>query len=99
MPGYVIANYTIHDREKYDSYPPAVWPTIDQYGGKVLVADHEAVLMEGSPEKVIVILEFPSAQVARQWYDSPEYEEVKHLRTSTTEGWLLIADEFVKPGE
>lgn len=63
------------------------------------MADHHAAVMEGSPEKVIVILQFPSADVARQWYDSPEYREVKHLRTSTTEGWLLIADEFVEPGE
>lgn len=99
MRGYVIANYTIHDREKYDSYPPAVWPTIARYGGKVLVADHQASVREGAPEKVIVILEFPSADVARQWYDSPEYREVKDLRISTTEGWLLIADEFVKPGQ
>ncbi|MFC1579522.1 DUF1330 domain-containing protein [Thermodesulfobacteriota bacterium] len=99
MPGYVIANYEIIDREKYDKYPPAVAPTIAEYGGKVLIADHQAAVMEGTPQNVIVALEFPSVEKAKQWYDSPEYGEVKHLRTSTTEGWLVIADSFAKPGK
>jgi uncharacterized protein (DUF1330 family) len=97
MPGYVIANYTITDREKYDQYPPAVAPTVAGFGGKVLVADYEPAVMEGSPEKVVVVLEFPSLEKARGWYGSPEYNAVKRLRTSTTEGWLMIANEFAKP--
>ena len=50
MPGYVITNYTINDSEAFEKYPPAVGPTLEQYGG-----------------------------------------------TSTTDGWLAIADAFVMP--
>ena len=97
MPGYVIANYTINDSEAFEKYPPMVGPTIDQYGGRVLVADQGVQSVEGGPRQVIVVLEFESAEAARRWYDSPEYASIKELRTSNTEGWLAIAEGFVPP--
>ena len=98
MPGYVIANYTIHNREEYDKYPPAVGPTISQYGGRLLVVDREVKALEGEPGQVIVVLEFESVEAAQRWYDSPEYSAIKHLRTSTSDGWLVITKEFVMTG-
>lgn len=97
MPGYVIANYTINDPEAFEKYPPAVGPTIAQYGGRILVADREVKATEGSPKPVIVVVEFDSVEAAQRWYDSPENRAVMGLRTSTTEGWLAIADAFVMP--
>ncbi len=97
MPGYVIANHTINDPEAFGKYPPAVGPTLAQYGGKLLVADQGVRAVEGSPQPVIVIIEFESVEAAQRWYDSPENTAVKGLRTSTTDGWLAIANEFMKP--
>ncbi len=37
------------------------------YGGKL-------DLLEGGPVENVVILSFPSAEAARAWYDSPEYQ-------------------------
>jgi len=97
MPGYVIANYTINDSEAFAKYPPAVGPTIAQYGGRLLVADRDVRAVEGSAQPVIVVIEFESVEAAQRWYDSPENTAVKGLRTSTTDGWLAIADAFVMP--
>ena len=97
MPGYVIANYTINNPEEFEKYPPAVGPTLTQYGGRLLVADREVKAVEGSPQSVIVVVEFDSIEAAQRWYDSPENSAVKGLRTSTTDGWLAIADGFVMP--
>lgn len=97
MPGYVIANYTINDPEAFEKYPPAVGPTLEQYGGRLLVADLGVRPVEGGPQPVIVVVEFDSVEAAQRWYDSPENSAVKGLRISTTEGWLAIADGFVKP--
>jgi uncharacterized protein (DUF1330 family) len=97
MPGYVIANYTINDPEAFQKYPPAVGPTVAHYGGKLLVADRDVRAVEGSPKSAIVVIEFESVEAARRWYDSPENTAIKGLRTSTTEGWLAIADGFVMP--
>ena len=62
MPGYVIANYTIKDSEAFEKYPPAVGPTLQQYGGRLLVADRGVRAMEGSPQPVIVVVEFESVE-------------------------------------
>ena len=97
MPGYVVANYTIHDPEAFEKYPPAVGPTLEQYGGRLLAADRSVRPVEGSPQPVIVVIEFESVEAAQRWYDSPENTAVKGLRTSTTEGWLAVADAFVMP--
>ncbi len=97
MPGYVIANYTITDTEMYAEYPPAVGPTLAQYGGKLLVAGSDSKVLEGNPLASTVVVEFESVEAAQRWYDSPEYTKVKHLRTSASEGWVLIAPQFVMP--
>ncbi|MBT8368139.1 MAG: DUF1330 domain-containing protein [Deltaproteobacteria bacterium] len=97
MPGYVIANYKINDTGAFEKYPPAVGPTLAQYGGRLLVNDRQVRAVEGSPQSVIVIVEFESVEAAQRWYDSPENKAVMGLRTSTTEGWLAIADGFVMP--
>lgn len=97
MPGYVIANYMINDQKAFEKYPPAVGPTLAKYGGKLLVADQGVQAVEGSPQPVIVVVEFESVEAARRWYDSPENTAVKGLRTSNTKGWLAIANAFVTP--
>ena len=97
MSAYLIAQYTIHDPETYAKYPPAVGPTLAQYGGKVLVAGPDSEVLEGSPLPQTVVIEFESVEAAQRWHDSPEYGEIKHLRTSASEGWMLIAPQFVMP--
>ncbi len=62
------------------------------YGGRILAADRSLKPVEGRPLPVIVIVEFESVEVAQRWYDSLENTAVKGHRTSTTEGWLAIAD-------
>ncbi len=96
MPGYVIANYTIHDPEKYEKYPPAVRPTIQQYGGKMLVVERDAKA-KGSPHQVLVVIEFESVEAAQRWYDSPEYTAIKHYREEASEGWVAMVPGFEMP--
>lgn len=96
MPGYVIANYTIHDPEKYEKYPPAVGPTLQQYGGKLLVVERDAKA-KGSPHQVIVVIEFESVEAAQRWYESPEYTAIKHYREEASEGWVSFVPGFEMP--
>ena len=96
MAGYVIANYTIHDPEKYEKYPPAAGPTLQQYGGKLLVVENDAKT-QGCPHQVIVVIEFESVEAAKRWYESPEYTAIKHLREEATEGWAAFVPSFEMP--
>jgi len=98
MASYVIANYKITNDEGYGAYVSAVGTTIDSHGGKILVAGPDSTPMEGSPELVTVVLEFPSRAALDGWYNSPEYKNIIHLRTDNTEGYVVFADQFVMPG-
>ena len=98
MAGYLIANYNITNPEGYQAYIAAVGPTILAHQGEILVAGEGSEAVEGEPGAVTVVLKFPSKEALRAWYDSPEYQEIIHLRTDNTEGALVFADEFVMPG-
>ena len=39
-----------------------------------------------------MILEFPSMEAAKAWYDSPEYEKPKAMRIAASNGRLLLLD-------
>ncbi len=97
MPGYVIAHFTVHDPETYARYRSVVLPTLEHYGGRPLVVSHESRVLEGNPDEATVVVEFESVEAAQRWFDSPEYREIIHLRTSSTEGWLQIAPHFEMP--
>ena len=90
---YVLAEITITNPDGYKEYTTIVPATIEKYGGKFLVRGGKATVLEGDwPEKRRVVLEFPSAEAARKWWDSPEYEKPKALRRANSEGRLLLLE-------
>lgn len=91
--GYVIAEISITDAEGYKEYTTQVPATIEKYGGRFLVRGGRAEALEGEwPERRRVVLEFPSVEAARKWWDSPEYEQPKALRRAASEGRLLLIE-------
>lgn len=98
MAGYLIANYRITNPDGYQGYVATVRQTIAAHGGEILVAGPGSEPIEGEPDPVTVVLRFPSKEALQAWYDSPEYQEIIHLRTDNTEGFVVFADEFVMPG-
>jgi uncharacterized protein (DUF1330 family) len=98
MSGYVVASYRVTDPDAFQRYPPAVIPTIVGHGGELLVADFASEVVEGQPPHVTVVIRFPSKAAARAWYESPEYQAIKHLRLDhSTDGRLVFADAFGPP--
>ena len=98
MSAYVVAQYRVTNPEAFQQYPPAVIPTILAHGGEVLAADFTAQVIEGQPQPVTVVLRFPTKEAAQTWYQSAEYQAIKHLRLDNSEaGTVVIAEEFVMP--
>jgi uncharacterized protein (DUF1330 family) len=92
MAGYFIANYTITNRSEYDEYISAVGPILQAHGAESIVVDRDSELLEGAAGHVTVVLRFTTKAAARDWYDSPEYQAIAHLRTDNTEGVAVIAE-------
>jgi uncharacterized protein (DUF1330 family) len=92
MAGYFIANYTITNQSGYKEYVAAVGPGLEAHGAEFIVVDRASELLEGSAGQVTVVLRFATKAAANAWYESPEYQAIKHLRTDNTEGVAVISD-------
>lgn len=93
MVAYVIAEVNVTNPEGYKAYSAVVPGTVEKYGGKFLVRGGKAQALEGEwPECRRVILEFPTSEAARRWYDSPEYEKPLALRKANSDGRLLLIE-------
>lgn len=93
MPAFVIANITIEDPVRYEDYKRMVPPTLVPYGGRFVVRGGHVEVLEGvwRPGR-LVLLEFPSVERARAWWNSPEYAAARALRQATSTGTLLILE-------
>ncbi|MFT0545465.1 DUF1330 domain-containing protein [Allopusillimonas ginsengisoli] len=81
MTAYAIFDVEVTDVERYEEYKKMVPSSIAAYGGKFVVRGGGPEVLEGqwAPRR-IVMLEFPTVEIARQWLDSPEYAEARALR-------------------
>ena len=97
MTAYFIASYRITNPAGYEPYVPAVIPTFPAHQCEVLAADYASQAIEGAPNAVTVILKFASKAAAMAWYNSPEYQAIKHHRIDNTEGTAVVVDQWVAP--
>ena len=97
---YALFQNNLVDGEKFGNYVAAAIGTVFSHGGQVLVGAEDYDSREGSiPTRRTAILEFPSMQAAKDWYECAEYQSVIHLRhEATSEGSCQILDGFVLPG-
>ena len=92
MAGYFVANYTITNHAGYQQYLAAVGPSLQAHGAETVVVDRDCDLLEGSAGQVTVVLRFATKDAATAWYQSPEYQAIKHLRTDNTQGVATITE-------
>ncbi len=93
MSAYLIADITVTDPERYEDYKKLAPPAIAAYGGKYVARGGKSEKLEGSwdPNR-IVILEFESTEKAKQFIDSPEYEEARELRHKTATSNMIVVE-------
>ncbi len=97
MAGDVIAIIYVTN-EDYKEYARQVPATIAKYGGRYLVRGGKMELREGEwPGQRTVILEFPSLERAREWYDSSEYEPLRPIRQASSRGRIAFFEGLAGP--
>ena len=93
MSAYVIADIDVQDPVRYDDYRKMVPASIAAYGGRFLARGGKVESLEGPWEpKRTVIVEFPSVDRAKAWWDSDEYAPAKALRRSASQGSLILLE-------
>ena len=93
MAAYVIVDVKINDPENYARYRPLVPATLEAYGGRFVVRGGALQSLEGdwAPERMVV-MEFPSVEQARKWWNSPEYAPAKALRQRSADTRMLVVE-------
>jgi uncharacterized protein (DUF1330 family) len=93
MPAYVIIDIHVHDTEKFEEYKKKAPPSIAAYDGKYLVRGGAVETLDGTwvPQR-IVILEFPTMDRAREWYNCEQYAEAIKLRHAAATSQFILVD-------
>jgi uncharacterized protein (DUF1330 family) len=93
MSAYVIADIDVQDPVRYADYRKMVPASIEAYGGRFLARGGKVESLEGPWEpKRTVIVEFPSVERAKAWWDSDEYAPAKALRRAASQGSLILLE-------
>ena len=93
MAAYFMVQLQVTDRERFKEYAAKVPATVEKFGGRYLVRGGEYEVMEGEwPQRRHVVLEFPSMEQARAWYDSDDYAPLKALRFSASQGSGILIE-------
>jgi uncharacterized protein (DUF1330 family) len=91
MSAYLIVDIEIRDPAGLEEYRTRVPATLTKYGGRFIVRGGKFEKLEGNWDpKRLVLLEFPSVEQAKQWYDSEEYRPLKAMRLSASSSNLIL---------
>ena len=84
MAAYVVVEVEVTDPVKWEQHWQMVPPSIQKYGGRLLVEGGAAHTLEGtrSPKR-FAIIHFDSIERAKAWWGSPEYRDAKRLRQAS----------------
>jgi uncharacterized protein (DUF1330 family) len=91
MSAYLIANLTINDRDRYSRYEDAFMAVFETYNGKILAVDENQEVFEGDYDCTrTVLIEFPSNEDAKAWYESEAYQEIAQHRWASSDAVLIM---------
>ncbi|WP_328872318.1 DUF1330 domain-containing protein [Streptomyces sp. NBC_00287] len=93
MSAYAIAHLReITPHAEIAEYIERITATFEPYGGRFLVHGREHETVEGDWAGAVVMIGFPGIDEARQWWDSPAYQEIAPLRSRHIEGDIILVE-------
>lgn len=96
MAAYLIVRVNVTDMDQYREYMKLTPGIIAQYGGKFIVRGGQTITLEG-PEEInrVVVIEFPSVEQARAFYESPEYQHAITVRAGAATDQIVLVEGVV----
>lgn len=89
---YMIVLGTVFDRPAFMSgYAAKLPPLYDRFGGEYVALSGQLEIFEGDPGfESVVISKWPSAEAARAFWTSPDYEALIRARTENNWGEFTV---------
>ena len=93
MSAYLVATGTVKNPEASQEYRVLAAAAIERYGGRFIARGGKSEVLEGSfPGPRVVIVEFPSFDRAKEFFDSPEYQAARQKRLAVADLNLIIVE-------
>jgi uncharacterized protein (DUF1330 family) len=95
MSAYIMVDVTINNPEEYEAYKLLTPASIKAYNGKFIVRGATTETLEGNWQHGrIVILEFPTVERAKEWWNSDEYAVAKAIRQRSATTNMILLEGF-----
>ena len=93
MSVYLISNVEVFDAVRFKDYQKPGRAAVFQYGGRFLAegAAPEPVEGDWNPKRMAIV-EFPDADAARAFYNSPEYQVARRHRLEVANFSIVLVD-------
>lgn len=83
----------VSDRRQLEQYWANSRPTFQGFEAKLLAVYTQVRSLEGSDAvEGVVLVEFPSMEIAMRWYESPAYQEVRKYRIGAAEFEIVLVE-------
>lgn len=93
MTAYIIVDIEVHNTERYPEYLARITPTVSACGGRYLVRGANPDIISGNwRPKRLVVMEFPSLQIAQHWANCEEYAPIHALRNQYAKANMIIVE-------
>jgi len=89
---YWIAHVRVDDPDTYKLYATAATEIFPRYGAKVLARGGRHETLEGEDRSRNVVIEFPSMEMAKACWASPEYQAARAHRLSVSDIHLTLVE-------
>jgi uncharacterized protein (DUF1330 family) len=89
---YFISEFEVTDAEGMRPYSAAVESTFKPFGGRFVVRGGKVASLEGSPVKRIIMIAFPSRDLAQAWYESDVYAAIRPIRQRSATSRVFIME-------
>ncbi|HEY3372146.1 MAG TPA: DUF1330 domain-containing protein [Prolixibacteraceae bacterium] len=93
MKAYVIVEVSIIDKIIYEEYKKLTPAAIAAFDGKFIVRGGRTETLEGDwqPERMVVV-EFPSVEKAKAWWNSDQYSTAKAIRQQSAHTKMILIE-------
>lgn len=86
MGAFMFIQANITDPERFMEYAKRAPQLIQQHGGRYRCMRGAVEQLEGKPDnRKVVVSEWPSMEAAREFWDSPAYQQLKEVREGAAE--------------
>ena len=93
MTAYVIASINVTDPDKYKNYMAVSPAAVAAAGGKFIVRGGNLEILEGDWSRPrVVIIEYPTREAAKAFYDSALYVAARAEREGAAEFSMIVVD-------